>query len=89
MKGRLHGAMHRSGWRFRPCSEPPAQAPKVPWIELRVQSQVPRHADHPHIVDLKEVMASRDKIYMVMEFMPGGELFDKIVADGPLEVSPS
>ena len=32
-------------------------------------------------------MASKDKIYMVMEFMPGGELFDKIVADGPLEVS--
>lgn len=32
-------------------------------------------------------MASRDKIYMVVEFMPGGELFDKIVADGPLEVS--
>ena len=44
-------------------------------------------ADHPHVVDLKEVMASKDKIYMVMEFMPGGELFDKIVADGPLEVS--
>ena len=44
-------------------------------------------ADHPHIVDLKEVMASKDKIYMVMEFMSGGELFDKIVADGPLEVS--
>ena len=43
-------------------------------------------ADHPHIVDLKEVMASKDKIYMVMEFMSGGELFDKIVADGPLEV---
>lgn len=32
-------------------------------------------------------MASKDKIYMVMEFMSGGELFDKIVADGPLEVS--
>ena len=30
-------------------------------------------------------MASKDKIYMVMEFMSGGELFDKIVADGPLE----
>ena len=49
-----------------------------------VQKWLPA-ADHPHIVDLKEVMASKDKIYMVMEFMPGGELFDKIVADGPLE----
>ena len=32
---------------------------------------------------IKEVMAFKDKIYMVMEFMPGGELFDKIVAEGP------
>ncbi len=32
------------------------------------------------------MMASKDKIYIVMEFMPGGELFDKIVAEGPLEV---
>ena len=55
-------------------------------VRYTIKAHVPC-ADHPHIVDLKEVMASKDKIYMVMEFMPGGELFDKIVADGPLEVS--
>ncbi|PWZ20812.1 CBL-interacting protein kinase 9 [Zea mays] len=34
---------------------------------------------HPNVVQLHEVMASRTKIYMVLEFVDGGELFDKIV----------
>ncbi|KAL5664378.1 hypothetical protein ACJX0J_024486, partial [Zea mays] len=34
---------------------------------------------HPNVVQLHEVMASRTKIYMVLEFVDGGELFNKIV----------
>ncbi|XP_009625262.2 CBL-interacting serine/threonine-protein kinase 24-like isoform X3 [Nicotiana tomentosiformis] len=34
---------------------------------------------HPCIVRLHEVLASRTKIYIIMEFVTGGELFDKIV----------
>jgi serine/threonine protein kinase len=34
---------------------------------------------HPNVVQLHEVMASKTKIYMVLEFAEGGELFDKIV----------
>lgn len=41
---------------------------------------------HPHIVNLLEVMSSKDKIFMVMELVTGGELFDKVVADGPMKV---
>ena len=54
--------------------------------QIKREITIMKDLHHPNIVDLKEVMASKDKIYMVMEFMPGGELFDKIVAEGPLEV---
>eukprot|EP00252_Welwitschia_mirabilis_P017472 TRINITY_DN3870_c0_g1_i1.p1 TRINITY_DN3870_c0_g1~~TRINITY_DN3870_c0_g1_i1.p1 ORF type:complete len:449 (+),score=73.68 TRINITY_DN3870_c0_g1_i1:439-1785(+) len=35
---------------------------------------------HPNIVKLHEVMASKSRIYFVMEFVKGGELFNKIAA---------
>ncbi|CAI6002045.1 unnamed protein product [Closterium sp. NIES-64] len=34
---------------------------------------------HPNVVRLYEVLASRTKIYIILEFVTGGELFDKIV----------
>lgn len=37
---------------------------------------------HPNVVRLYEVMGSRTKIYIVLEFVTGGELFDKIVNHG-------
>ncbi|CAL0332131.1 unnamed protein product [Lupinus luteus] len=33
---------------------------------------------HPHIVQLKEVMATKAKIFMVVEYVKGGELFAKV-----------
>jgi 5'-AMP-activated protein kinase catalytic alpha subunit len=40
---------------------------------------------HPNVVRLYEVLASKKKIYIVLEFVTGGELFDKISCDGKLE----
>ncbi|KAJ8635312.1 hypothetical protein MRB53_009579 [Persea americana] len=37
---------------------------------------------HPNVVRLYEVMGSRTKIFIVLEFVTGGELFDKIVNHG-------
>ncbi|KAG6631909.1 hypothetical protein CIPAW_13G121800 [Carya illinoinensis] len=37
---------------------------------------------HPNVVQLYEVMGSRTKIFIVIEFVTGGELFDKIVNHG-------
>lgn len=39
---------------------------------------------HPNIVKLHEVMATKSKIYMVLEHAKGGELFSQITRDGPL-----
>lgn len=35
-------------------------------------------ADHSNIVKLIEVLASRTKIYLVLEYIKGGELWDLI-----------
>lgn len=37
---------------------------------------------HPHIVKLHEVLATKTKIYFIMEFAKGGELFAKIANKG-------
>ncbi|PWA25549.1 CBL-interacting protein kinase 25 [Artemisia annua] len=40
---------------------------------------VTRLVRHPNVVELKEVMATKQKIYFVMEYVTGGELFAKVV----------
>ncbi|XP_058737137.1 CBL-interacting protein kinase 18-like [Vicia villosa] len=40
---------------------------------------------HPNVVELYEVMATKTKIFIIMEYAKGGELFDK-VAKGRLKV---
>ncbi|XP_043716527.1 CBL-interacting serine/threonine-protein kinase 9-like isoform X1 [Telopea speciosissima] len=40
---------------------------------------------HPNVIQIHEVMASKTKIYIVLEFVNGGELFDKIVKHGRLK----
>lgn len=40
---------------------------------------------HPNVVQLHEVMASKTNIYIVLEFVTGGELFDKIFHRGKLK----
>ncbi|XP_040969009.1 CBL-interacting protein kinase 32 isoform X2 [Gossypium hirsutum] len=37
---------------------------------------------HPNVVRLYEVMGSKTKIFIVLEYVTGGELFDKIVNNG-------
>ncbi|XP_052179634.1 CBL-interacting serine/threonine-protein kinase 23-like [Diospyros lotus] len=40
---------------------------------------------HPNVIRMYEVMASKTKIYIVLEFVTGGELFDKVAGKGRLK----
>ncbi|CAI9263859.1 unnamed protein product [Lactuca saligna] len=42
---------------------------------------------HPNVVRLHEVLASKTKIYMILEYVNGGELFDTIASKGKLPES--
>ncbi|KAL8140540.1 hypothetical protein V2J09_006561 [Rumex salicifolius] len=46
--------------------------------QIKTEISVMRLVRHPNVVELHEVMASRSKIYFVMEYAKGGELFDKV-----------
>lgn len=58
---------------------------KVGLIEqIKREISVMRLVKHPNVVQLFEVMASKTKIYFAMEYVKGGELFNK-VAKGRLK----
>ncbi|KAI5679796.1 hypothetical protein M9H77_01023 [Catharanthus roseus] len=52
--------------------------------QIKREISVMRLVRHPNIVQLFEVMATKTKIYFVMEYAKGGELFNK-VAKGKLK----
>lgn len=52
--------------------------------QIKREISVMRLVRHPHVVELYEVMATKTKIYFVIEYAKGGELFDK-VAKGKLK----
>nr|TKS09088.1 CBL-interacting serine/threonine-protein kinase 10-like [Populus alba] len=52
--------------------------------QIKREISVMRLVRHPNIVQLYEVLATKSKIYFVMEYAKGGELFDK-VAKGRLK----
>lgn len=54
---------------------------------LREISAMRRLQDHPNILKIHEVMATKSKIYIVVELATGGELFAKISRHGKLPES--
>ncbi|KAI3459159.1 hypothetical protein Pfo_015822 [Paulownia fortunei] len=57
-------------------------------LDLKITDQIKREIGtlkllkHPNVVRLYEVLASKTKIYMVLEFVNGGELFERIASKG-------
>ncbi|KAH9761791.1 CBL-interacting serine/threonine-protein kinase 24 [Citrus sinensis] len=52
--------------------------------QIKREISIMKIVRHPNIVRLHEVLASRTKVYIILEFVTGGELFDKIVHQGRL-----
>ena len=46
--------------------------------QIKREISVMRLIRHPNVVELYEVMATKTKIYFVMEYVKGGELFNKV-----------
>lgn len=44
-----------------------------------------RHLNHPNIIRLYEVYEGDFHIYLVMDLLEGGELFDRIINKGNLD----
>ncbi|XP_060039911.1 serine/threonine-protein kinase H2, partial [Erinaceus europaeus] len=42
-----------------------------------------RRVSHQYIVQLMEIFEAQDRVYMVMELATGGELFDRLMTQGP------
>eukprot|EP00163_Fabomonas_tropica_P027261 TRINITY_DN5198_c0_g1_i2.p1 TRINITY_DN5198_c0_g1~~TRINITY_DN5198_c0_g1_i2.p1 ORF type:complete len:441 (+),score=126.73 TRINITY_DN5198_c0_g1_i2:148-1470(+) len=50
--------------------------------QIKKEISIMKKMKMKHIVDLLEVLASQTKIFIVLELITGGELFDKIVSAG-------
>uniref|UniRef100_A0A2P2M065 Protein kinase domain-containing protein n=1 Tax=Rhizophora mucronata TaxID=61149 RepID=A0A2P2M065_RHIMU len=48
-------------------------------VQIKREISTMKLIRHPNVIRMYEVMASKTKIYIVLEFVTGGELFDKIV----------
>ncbi|CAK9228503.1 unnamed protein product [Sphagnum troendelagicum] len=57
--------------------------------QIKREISIMKLVRHPNVVRLHEVLASRTKIYIILEFVTGGELFDKIVHQGRLSENES
>ncbi|PNT75673.1 CBL-interacting protein kinase 24 isoform X3 [Brachypodium distachyon] len=57
--------------------------------QIKREISIMKIVRHPNIVRLNEVLAGQTKIYIILELITGGELFDKIARQGKLRENES
>ena len=53
--------------------------------QLKLEISIMSKLKHPNLVNLIEVLGCKSKIFMVIEYVPNGELFDYILKNGRLQ----
>ena len=48
-------------------------------MSLEQEIEIMNYVDHPNIVKLFEVYDNKNTFFMVLEYMYGGELFERII----------
>ncbi|TYJ51443.1 hypothetical protein B9479_007986 [Cryptococcus floricola] len=67
-------------------SEAGAKADKV-LLGIEREIVIMKLIDHPNVLNLYDVWETSSELYLIMEYVPGGELFDYLVKRGRLPVS--
>jgi len=49
---------------------------------LLTEISILKQVDHPNVINMKEIFETRKKLYLIMDVLDGGELFDRIVENG-------
>lgn len=57
-------------------------ADKEAILRLRAELEIFLRLDHPHVAILNDVYETDDELVFVMEFLKGGELYDRLVSQG-------
>eukprot|EP00002_Diphylleia_rotans_P029531 TRINITY_DN6018_c0_g1_i4.p2 TRINITY_DN6018_c0_g1~~TRINITY_DN6018_c0_g1_i4.p2 ORF type:complete len:183 (-),score=45.91 TRINITY_DN6018_c0_g1_i4:1962-2510(-) len=52
--------------------------------KIKREIQILKHFSHPHIIRLYDVISTPTDIFLVMEYVPHGELFEFIVTNGKM-----
>lgn len=57
-------------------------SPGLSTKELREEAEIMRNLNHPHIIRIQDAFELDHILYIVMELVTGGDLFDKIIELG-------
>jgi len=52
--------------------------------QLRKEIEILQHLHHPNIVQFEDVIETAEKLFVIMELIQGGELFEYLLDRGPL-----
>lgn len=83
--GEVRRAIHRQSGQVVAVKILSLMRQRGPWnqcAELEREAAILRQLDHPYVVKLFDVFFSSQAIYLVMELVAGGDLFDRIMDKG-------